>query len=78
MITQDDIPAFTYINTHYIFDVDGTLTPSRGAINPEFLKFMIRFARTNNVYLATGSDAPKTIEQVRKMLFKTVDRSYNC
>lgn len=78
MISQDDIDAFTDMNTHYIFDVDGTLTPSRGAINPEFLKFMIRFARTNNVYLATGSDAPKTIEQVRKMLFNTVNRSYNC
>lgn len=78
MISQDDIDAFIDMNTHYIFDVDGTLTPSRGAINPEFLKFMIRFARENNVYLATGSDAPKTIEQVRKMLFNTVNRSYNC
>ena len=78
LISGDDIRAFEEMNTHYIFDVDGTLTPSRGTINPTFLKFMIRFARTNNVYLATGSDAPKTIEQVRKMLFNTVNRSYNC
>ena len=44
MISQDDIDAFTDMNTHFIFDVDCTLTPSREAINPEFLKFMIRFA----------------------------------
>ena len=62
----------------FIFDVDGTLTPSRGAIDPSFLRFMLRFCRTNDVYLATGSDAPKTIEQIRKMLFNKVNRSYNC
>ena len=28
MISQDDIDAFTDMNTHYIFDVDGTLTPA--------------------------------------------------
>jgi len=62
----------------YIFDVDGTLTPSRGAINPSFLRFMLKFCKTNEVYIATGSDAPKTIEQIGKMLFETVERSYNC
>lgn len=62
----------------FIFDVDGTLTPSRGAIDPSFLRFMLRFCRAHDVYLATGSDAPKTIEQIRKMLFNKVNRSYNC
>jgi phosphomannomutase len=62
----------------FIFDVDGTLTPSRGAIDPSFLRFMLRFCRTNDVYLATGSDAPKTIEQIGKGLFESVVRSYNC
>ncbi len=62
----------------YIFDVDGTLTPSRGRINPEFLRFLFRFSTKNDVYLATGSDAPKTIEQIGNKLFNTVKRSYNC
>ena len=62
----------------FIFDVDGTLTPSRGAINPSFLRFMLKFCKTHDVYLATGSDAPKTIEQVGKGLFEAVARSYNC
>lgn len=62
----------------FIFDVDGTLTPSRGAIDPSFLRFMLKFCKNNDVYLATGSDAPKTIEQIGKGLFEAVSRSYNC
>lgn len=62
----------------YIFDVDGTLTPSRGAIDPAFLRYMLKFCKENYVYFATGSDAPKTIEQVGDMLFNSVTRSYNC
>ena len=62
----------------FIFDVDGTLTPSRGAIDPSFLRFMLKFCKSNDVYLATGSDAPKTIEQIGKGLFEAVSRSYNC
>ena len=62
----------------FIFDVDGTLTPSRGAIDPSFLRFMLKFCKSNDVYLATGSDAPKTIEQVGNGLFEAVVRSYNC
>lgn len=77
-ISIDDIEALEDMNTHFIFDVDGTLTPSRGAIDPSFLRFMIRFTRKNNVYLATGSDAPKTIEQTGKMLWTKVNRVYNC
>lgn len=63
---------------HFIFDVDGTLTPSRGIIDPSFLNFMLEFATENLVYLCTGSDAPKTIEQIGTELFDTVTRSYNC
>lgn len=76
VITQEDIDALT--NRCFVFDVDGTLTPSRGTIDPSFLRFMIRFSRNNSVYLATGSDAPKTIEQIGKMLWTRVTRCYNC
>ena len=48
----------------FIFDVDGTLTPSRGKIDPDFLQFMLYFAGINDVYLVTGSDRDKTLEQV--------------
>jgi phosphomannomutase len=48
----------------YAFDVDGTLTPSRLHIDKEFRDFFLKFMQTNDVYLVTGSDKEKTIEQV--------------
>ena len=39
----------------YIFDVDGTLTPSRKKIDPDFLIFFNSFALANEVYLVTGA-----------------------
>ena len=49
---------------NYLFDVDGTLTPSRGVIDDDFKKWLINFALKHNVVLVTGSDRPKTIEQL--------------
>ena len=62
----------------FIFDVDGTLTPSRCQIDPEFLLFMMFFATRNDVYLVTGSDRAKTLEQVGVDLFNASKRVYNC
>lgn len=52
------------MRTVYAFDVDGTLTPSRLKMDPEFQSFFIMFCQYNYVYLVTGSDKDKTIEQV--------------
>jgi phosphomannomutase len=62
----------------YIFDVDGTLTPSRGLMDTDFKKWFLKFNSENPVYLATGSDAPKTIEQIGQDVFNAVKRMYNC
>ena len=48
----------------YIFDVDGTLTPSRLPMTKEFKKFFKEWAKENNFYLVTGSDLPKLQEQM--------------
>ena len=47
----------------FIFDVDGTLTPSRGKIDLEFKTFFDTFCKLNDVYLVTGSDRDKTINK---------------
>ena len=48
----------------YAFDVDGTLTPSRLTIDRDFRELFLDFQKRNDVYLVTGSDKDKTIEQV--------------
>lgn len=69
------------IMINYLFDVDGTLTPSRKPMVLDFktyFKFWIRTQQSsgNKVYLVTGSDKDKTIEQVGEEMWKMVDGSY--
>ena len=52
------------MNKVYIFDVDGTLTPSRQRMTEEFAKFFDEWTNKNKYYLVTGSDINKTKEQV--------------
>ena len=62
----------------YIFDVDGTLTPSRGVIDNDFKNWFIEFSKRNRVCLVTGSDYAKTLEQVGKEVLDHVEFSFNC
>ena len=48
----------------FIFDVDGTLTPSRQSMTKEFQKFFKEWVKKNKFYLVTGSDLPKLQEQM--------------
>ena len=62
----------------FIFDVDGTLTPSRKKIEHEFWAPFLIFCRKHDVYLVTGSDRKKTVEQLGLDIFYTCKRVYNC
>lgn len=64
--------------TCFAFDVDGTLTPSRGRIDEEFRQFFLSFCKSNNVYLVTGSDYEKTEEQLGKEICLAVNGIFNC
>jgi phosphomannomutase len=48
----------------FIFDVDGTLTPSRQPMTKEFQKYFSEWSKKNKFYLVTGSDLPKLQEQM--------------
>ena len=52
------------MNKVFIFDVDGTLTPSRRAMTDDFEMFFSRWAKENTFYLVSGSDLEKMKEQV--------------
>ena len=62
----------------YIFDVDGTLTPSRKQIDGKFWVFFLQFCCKNDVYLVTGSDREKTLEQLGLDICYRARRVYNC
>lgn len=66
------------MNHVYVFDVDGTLTESRSHIDLSFKKWFKQWIRDNNVYLVTGSDYPKTVEQLGSDICFQVDGIFNC
>lgn len=63
---------------NYIFDVDGTLTPSRQPMDEEFARWFEHFATHHAVYLVTGSDRKKTLEQIPESIYNLCVRVYQC
>lgn len=63
---------------NYVFDVDGTLTPSREKIDPEFHDFFLNLCRKQTVYLVTGSDYAKTLEQLGEDICFAAEGIFNC
>lgn len=62
----------------FLFDVDGTLTPARQTIDPEFEKWFLNFCENNPVFLVSGSDRPKTIEQIGQKIYDACMGVYQC
>ena len=62
----------------FIFDIDGTLTPSRKQIDSGFQAFMIKFCCKHDVYLVTGSNREKTVDQIGLDICYRAQRVYNC
>ena len=58
--------------------MDGTLTDSRQQIDLSFEVYMIKFCCKYDVYLVTGSDRTKTVEQVGLDIYNRSKRVYNC
>ncbi len=66
------------MKTVYIFDVDGTLTPSRDFIDPQFKRWFLQWMKGKDVYLATGSDYEKTQEQIGNDILNKVQAVFCC
>ena len=63
---------------NYAFDVDGTLGEARQLMDPEFKRWFMQWMRGKNVYLVTGSDRAKTVEQVGKDLVDSCTMVFQC
>jgi phosphomannomutase len=67
------------MKTAYVFDVDGTLTPSRDVITDEFREFFTTFCEQHLVYLVSGSDHAKTVEQLGEVITNDLTQLvYSC
>ena len=62
----------------WVFDVDGTLTPSRKKMDPEFKQWFNEFQVYYDTYLVTGSDKPKTVEQIGEDTYNLFHKCYQC
>lgn len=67
------------MNSVFIFDVDGTLTPSRQRISLFMAETLKTLSEFDSIFLATGSDYPKTVEQLGEdLLLNHIVYSFNC
>lgn len=64
------------MNKIYLFDVDGTLTPSRQHMEPSFKEFFSEWLENKMVYLVTGSDINKLREQIDSDILSLVDGTF--
>ena len=62
----------------YIFDVDGTLTPSRQRMTEDFARFFEEWSKRNPFYLVTGSDIEKMDEQVPDVFMERTECIFTC
>ena len=62
----------------FMFDIDGTLTPSRLRMTEKFAKFFDKWSNKNKYYLVTGSDLDKTKEQLPIAYIDRAEAIFTC
>lgn len=66
------------MNKIFMFDIDGTLTPSRLRMEEKFSKFFEKWSNENKYYLVTGSDLDKTKEQLPIAYIDRAEAIFTC
>lgn len=61
----------------YIFDMDGTLTPARQQMDPDFARRFIVWAKSHMAYLAAGSNFEKVSEQLPSAILDSFSGIYS-
>ena len=62
----------------YIFDVDGTLTPSRRPMTHDFEEFFYEWSKNKKYYLVSGSDLEKIKEQIGHLYLDRAEGIFTC
>ena len=66
------------MKTIYIFDMDGTLTPSRREMTPNFEFFFSQWAKEHTFFLVSGSNLEKIQEQVPQYILDLSEGVFTC
>ncbi|MBT5644497.1 MAG: HAD-IIB family hydrolase [Gammaproteobacteria bacterium] len=66
------------MNTIYIFDMDGTLTPSRREMTSNFETFFSLWAKENTFFLVSGSNLEKIKEQIPQYIIDLSKGVFTC
>ncbi|MDJ0614643.1 MAG: HAD-IIB family hydrolase [Rhizobiaceae bacterium] len=66
------------MNHIFLFDVDGTITPPRQSMNPQFAEFFDDFVQKHLVFLVSGSDYKKICKQVPPYILSHCAGVYGC
>ena len=62
----------------FIFDMDGTLTPSRREMTKDFEVFYSNWAERHTFFLVSGSNLEKIKEQVPKYILNLSEGVFTC
>ena len=62
----------------YLFDVDGTLTPSRAKIDPVFAVEFLRWMEGKEIYVVSGGSFLRLIEQLGRDIIDNVHGVFAC
>lgn len=62
----------------FVFDMDGTITPSRGRIDEDFRRFFLSFCIQNKVYIVSGSDLSRIEDQLDMEIVRAVEGIFPC
>jgi len=63
---------------YYLFDIDGTITPARQKMTPDFRNYFLKWMTDKKVIFVTGSDYLKIQEQVCDEILNKAERVYCC
>lgn len=66
------------MGTHFLFDVDGTLTPARQPMDPNFAINFQEWAENHTFSLVSGSDIAKIKEQIPESILASSVKVFAC
>ena len=57
------------MNTIYLFDVDGTLTPAKNNIDTKFAAQFFKWSKSRQVYIVSGGSFMRILNQIKRPIF---------